>query len=390
MELPSSSWTQPNQPTIKQMAADRSIRCLSALSGASSSRVLNLAAIALAQTDNANHREAPLFQSKVINGSIILKHRLRADETDHFTDRRALATKVIVPFQKTDLRFGGQSLFVGQRGFESLLYEVGNYKDEADMKRDLDVLRLIDKVPSLDPFLLREHLRGNDIVPDASYFEISSADQRRMYEYASVEVSRLTALANGNSGGGKSASTGRMVAALLSSEVNEKLEPLRLTLNLNAEEFCEGVFSWRGFIYYKWSLNEFWPSLIDALRAIRAIRPIGKADPEQNAFIAASKNAIILGAKENSDAVRRVIAIYDDAYASLIERQDPKTFREFLLSAPSMFLDMGEKMGAMSHITSFWQYRFPKGTRNSADADELTTIFQDFVRSFGMETKLAA
>jgi hypothetical protein len=33
------------------------------------------------------------------------------------------------------------------------------------MKRDLHLLRLIDKVPSLDPFLLREHLRSNDIRP---------------------------------------------------------------------------------------------------------------------------------------------------------------------------------------------------------------------------------
>jgi hypothetical protein len=368
------------------MAIDRTVRSLNLLSGASSSRVLNLLAIGQAQTENLGHRSAPLFESPIINNSIILKHRLRADEIDMFSVRRVLATKIIVPFERSDLRVGGRSLFVGQVGFEPMLREVGNYKDAMDMKRDLDVLRLIDGVPSLDPFLLREHLRGNDIKPDPSYFEISAADQQRMHDYAAIEISRLTAMASGKVSGAHSVSTGRMVSALLSSEVNEKLEPLRATLNLNPDEFCEGVFSWRGFIYYKWCLGEFWPNLIKALKDLKAIRPVGKVSAEQIAFLNASKEAIIRGARDSSNAVRKVIDVYDNAYASLIDRQDPKMFREFLLSAPALFLEIGEKMGAMSHVTSFWQYRFPPGAPRTADGDELTTIFQDFTRSFGLES----
>ena len=373
------------------MATDRTVRSLSALSGASSSRVLNLLAIGLTQAENQGHRNAPLFGSFIINNSIILKHRLRADEIDLFPVRRVLATKVIIPFERSDLKVGGRSMFIGQQGFETLLREVGNYADDAEMKRDMDVLRMIDSVPSLDPFLLREHLRGNDIHPDSSYFEISVADQQRMHDYAAIEISRLTAMASGKGGGGAhSASTGRMVSALLSSEVNEKLEPLRATLNLNPEEFCEGVFSWRGFIYYKWSLGEFWPNLIKTLKDLKAIRPMGKVNSEQTAFLNASKEAIIRGARDNSNAVRKVIDVYDNAYASLIERQDPRTFRDFLLSAPSLFLEIGEKMGAMSHVTSFWQYRFPPGAPKVADAEELTNIFQDFTRSFGLDNMVAA
>lgn len=370
------------------MAADRSVRCLSALGGATSSRVLNLVALGLANAGNDDYRKAPLFTSKIINGAIILKHRLRADEMDCFITRRALSTKIIIPFERADLSAGGQSLFVGQRGFEQLLRDVGNYKDLSEMKHDLEVLRLIDALPSLDPFLLREHLRSHDIAPDSSYFEISAADQQRMYGYAEQEVSRLTALANGQ--GGQSASTGRMVAALLSSEVNEKLEPLRATLSLGPEEFCEGVFSWRGFIYYKWCLDEFWPDLIRALRDIKSIVPTGKVTSEEKNILNEGKNLILRGAKTNSDGVRRIISIYDDAYASLIEQQKPKLFREFLLSAPSLFLEIGEKMGAMQHITSFWKYRFPAGATKNVDAEELVSIFRDFTKGVASEIPAAA
>jgi hypothetical protein len=288
------------------MTADRSVRSLSGLEGASSNRVLNLIAIAEANADNEKHRTAPLFASPVINRSLILKHRLRADEVDFFATRRALVTKIIIPFERTDLKFGGRSLFVGQRGFDEMLQDVGNYRERADWKRDLDVLRLIDSVPSLDPFLLREHLRCNDILPDSCYFAISPADQQRMHDYAANEISRLTALANGN--GRQNAATSRMVAALLSSEVNEKLEPLRATLCLRPGEFAEGVFSWRGFIYYKWCLDEYWPNLIRALRGIKAMSPIGKVTAEERAILECG-NVILRGARASSVEIRRIIGI---------------------------------------------------------------------------------
>ena len=39
----------------------------------------------------------------------------------------------------------------------------------------------------------------------------------------------------------------------------------------------------------------------------------------------------------------------------------PTAFRDFLLSAPSMFLSIGEAVGIIKHINSFWRFRFPAG-----------------------------
>ena len=360
------------------MKADRSVRSLSALSTASSSRVLNLVAIAEANADNEGHRTAPLFVSSVFNHSLILKHRLRAGEVDSFAERRALATKVIIPFERHDLKCGGHSLFLGQSGFEELVREIGNYRGQGDLKRDLDVMRMIDSLPSLDPFLLREHLRCGDIYPDACYFATSDADKRNMYDYAAQELERLTMMANGSKWHG---ATGRMVSALLSNDVDERLEPLRVTLGLRPAEFSEGVFSWRGFIYYKWSLDKHWPQLIRAMKGIRTILPIGKMTGEERAILEASKNVILRGAKANSLVIRKIISIYDTAYAHLVEHHNPKLFRDFLLGAPQLFLEIGERMGALSHIASTWNHGFPMGAPRTADASELIAILRDFAKS---------
>ncbi len=169
---------------------------------------------------------------------------------------RAVATKILIPFDSLDLRAGGRSLFVDQRGYVESLAQAGNYTPES-LERDMSVLRLLSAVPSLDPFLLREHLRNNKIEVAPCYFAISEGDQERMYKFVREEMSKLVALAGGS---GSDVSSNRLVSAMLSNEVDEKLEPLRLTLNLTGNDFREGVFSWRGFLYYKWSMGKFWPT----------------------------------------------------------------------------------------------------------------------------------
>lgn len=373
------------------MAVDRSYRSLTALSGASTSRVLNLLAISQAHGGDTEFHQNPMFTSQHLNNSIIVKHRLRSDEVDLFSGSIAIGTKVIIPFEAADLRSGGKSLIVRQRGYEGMLREVCHYGENHNPSRDMHVLELLDSIPSLDPFLLREHLRNNGFTPDQKYFNISEADQERMFYHTAAEIGRLIEMANGSAAGQKSA-TARMVEALLSSEVTDKLEPLRITLGMDKDDFREGIFSWRGFIYYKWSLSDLWPDLISTLRQVKTLHPTGAIDPEQKAYLATARHVIIRGAKRNSDDIRRILSVYSDAYKSLIDNRDARRFRDFLLKAPSMFLEIGEKMGAMSHITSFWKFRFGGGAVRIMDAEELVAIFQDFSKSVSTDagTELAA
>ena len=99
-------------------------RSLGALEkSASTSRVLNLLAVAKANAGRAEHAEAPFFKNRVLNSAIVVKHRLRSDDMFLFDDFRATATKVIIPFERGDLNLGGRSFFIGQRGWSDLLQE---------------------------------------------------------------------------------------------------------------------------------------------------------------------------------------------------------------------------------------------------------------------------
>jgi hypothetical protein len=362
---------------------------LVSLGGASTSRVLNLVSIGQAKSGEAEYGAAPMFLSPVVNSSILVKHRLRPHESYMFREATAVATKIIVPFDPRDLRLGGRSFFVGQKGFREALQDIGHYGD-GGLERDLEVMNLIGQVPSLDPFLLREHLKLHSYNIADCYFQISPGDLARMYEFAAKDVLAFLELVTGV--GKADASAARLVSALLSNDVTEKLDPLRATLMLEGKEFREGVFSWRGFLYYKWSLHQILPDLGAVVKELQQIRAGGTPNRDDLAYIEGAKKTIVAAISAAGMSVKKILRIYDNAYATLTQQRQPKAFRDFLLSAPHLFLELGDRMGAISHIISFWRYRFRPGVPPRADADELCAIFQDFESGFAanLQAGLAA
>ena len=81
----------------------------------------------------------------------------------------------------------------------------------------------------------------------------------------------------------------------------------------------------------------------------------------------------------------QALQVYDDAFRDLTVNSNPIAFRDFLLKAPEMFLTLGEKIGVISHIASFWRYRFPAGKPPVADLMEAVDILQEFEAGLGCE-----
>src|SRR6201999_2203781 len=93
----------------------------------------------------------------------------------------------------------------------------------------------------------------------------------------------------------------RLVQKILSATVDAETEPLRLTLRLEKREYQEGVFCWKGFLYYKWTMSEALPDVARVADAIGAVRPRGGSDSETLALIDKTRSSLrasILGALE--------------------------------------------------------------------------------------------
>jgi hypothetical protein len=356
------------------MLADRSFRSLENLERTSSTaRVLNLLKVSREHEGDWDWKEKPLFLTPELNRCLLIKHRLRSNEYDRFLDGRQVALKVVIPIDRRDLKTGGRYIFVGQVNYEKAILEAfGIGIDHPDCM----ILDVMDRTPSLDPFLLREQLSRVGVEPADCYFSLSESDFKSMLEFVRSEITPLVKMSMITSAAGVR-SIERMASKILSNVPGEDTNILGTTLRMSPAEYHNGVFCWKGFLYYKWSLGVLMKDVVAVSAKLDSIRPRGPVDTISNNYINRSRKTVQDRIVRTCKEVKSTLQIYDTAYADLTEEGKPMAFREFLLKAPSMFTRLGEQVGSLQHIVSFTNYRF--GARGgNIGSEELMDILIDF------------
>ena len=203
------------------------------------------------------------------------------------------------------------------------------------------------------------------------------------------EITKLIELAYRDVTGGMESNTTRLVEALLSAKTDARLEPLRLTLRLEPENYKEGIFAWKGFLYYKWVLNSLWPDLKEVFAELGKVRVIGQMDRQTAMELEATKGRLRTKLERQVKTVMGHLNVYDETFAQLTGEGNAIAFRDFLLKSPDLFLSLGEGCGLISHIVTYWRYQFARGKPLYAGAVQLVDILQDFEASLGTIDDLA-
>lgn len=375
--------TQADSKSGGNQANNRDVRNLANLGEtASTSRVLNLSQVYLQSGREKEYQLRPFFRDSQLNKCILVKHTLRANERDLFGRAKRTATKVILPFDPLDLKLGGRSIFVNQTGFDAFCRAYFNM-DDILSNADVQILRLLDQLPSLDPFLMREHLGRNGFRPGACYLKISPFDVQRMVGFANAEIERLVVTAFGDGFSGEAGV--KLAGKILADELDQELAPLRRVLRMSEGEFSDGIFSWRGFLYFKWRHLELQDEMRKVLEGLASYQPVGSADDALKEYLREVRPRLartIVGAIQ---AVGRTLNVYDQSYHALVQGENAGPFRRFLLDGPGLFFELGENIGILSHIGSFWQYRMGQAMDNQRlTPTEYSDILMDFEDSLSM------
>jgi hypothetical protein len=362
---------------LKEAAGLPSLR--SVVATASSARVLDLHALAAENLDDPDYAERPMFIHPVLNRSIIVKHNV--SETDRLTSGRLEATKVIFPFDQLDLRLGGQLLFVEERDFIGLFNRHLDYTDRS-LDRDLRVLRILDKLPTLDPFLVRESLKLQQIEVGRCYYRFSESDKAEMLDFVGGEIGALIQQCFGEMRGNDKRMQ-RLAQLFLADQESPELEPLRATFRMEASEFSEALFSWKAFLYYRWRSQALSPMLKSTLSSISAIRA-GRFERDELSFVIRAKRLLEKTITNSWREVSRRLRLYDGAFSALTGRENPGGFRAFLMNGSGMFIELGERIGRLEQIVSFWAYRFGDERVTGISSDEAIEAMRDLLQTLSL------
>jgi hypothetical protein len=350
---------------------------------ASTSRILNLIRVRERHSDDAEYSQKPLFQHSRLNQAIIIKHTLRTHERHLVNSEQLTATKIIFALDHNDLRLGGFSFFVEQHNLQDALQvALGVKVSDENYESDLNILREFARLPSLDPYLLRERVQQSGTDVAALYFDISDADLIRVESYVQDEICSLVALAYDIAGNEAKAISVKLAQLIMRNEQSSALEPLRRTLRLNPSDYKEGIFGWKGLLYYKWNISELKPKIKEILGRMSTTRFI-RAHPEDEAQLNATRKAILRNVAMKFKEVQKTMVSYDEAFDALVNKKNPGTFRNFLLRAPALFNEIGQDLAAVNHICDFWEFRLPLAKPNQLEVDDAYDVYREFASALG-------
>jgi hypothetical protein len=335
------------------------IRSLASLDNViSSSRILNLNRIYIKNRLTTDYRQKPLFSNIQLNRAIILKHRLRPSERIEFTDGRSVATKILFPLDKMEIKLGAQYLFVGQKDFEQRL--CGILQDKLlNLAGDIVILQLLDSIPSLDSYLLRQFLERGGIRPADSYLENGIFDRKPVQQFILNEISTLVQMSFGLDDYGAKAPA--LIEELLSPKAAEATDGLRQTLQMEKSDYRQGLFFWKAILFYKWQMKKIIPVSEKIFREVRRIKPIGLISKSDRIKIEQMRNKVAYRFSLVFSEANDILSIYDRSYEDLVTNGNIKGFKEFLISSPQIFIKLGESYNDITHIVNFWKFRPKKG-----------------------------
>jgi hypothetical protein len=338
-------------PTISGVQSLRSITAR-----ASSARVLDLHGLAIDAASDPAHRERPMFTHPVLNRTIIVKHHPRPGEFAYATEHAAIVTKIIFPFDPDDLDLGGQFIMADDPDLAEQLELQLDYR-EGDIRRDLEVLRLIDRLPTLDPFLLREALAAQRLNVASCYFRLTPQDRTEMRDFVARQVETLIGLCF--AGVSVNADQARRLSALILADgESPELDPLRQALRMEWRDFAQAMFCWKAVLYYRWRSRALAPDLQATRRAIAGVAP-SRFDPDTAHYVRGAVGQLEALMTDSERRIGELFKIYDDVFAALTAQRTPEPFRRFLVDGPRLFARLGERMGRLEQLSSYWAHQFP-------------------------------
>jgi hypothetical protein len=81
---------------------------------------------------------------------------------------------------------------------------------------------------------------------------------KKMFEFACWEIAPLIGMSFSGGGAAIHEKTAKLAAKILADASDEEMEPLRVGMGLDRSTFDEGVFCWKGCIYYV-ECHAIWP-----------------------------------------------------------------------------------------------------------------------------------
>jgi len=346
-----------------------------------SSRVLNLLdrtlqlrqdAARKAATGGAsgNDTAALFFRTRKANNLVLLKYSPTGAERGLLADGRPVQTKLYLAFNERNIYEGGKTVLLSDPQLDAVMAEhlaASAEQNPDDFYHDRALLAVIDSLPSLDPFLIRDRLEIEAIAVNEAYLEIPPAELAAIKAFVREKMAAVASFAMQGTQSAQDSvlAVDRLTQKLWEAKDTEALRPVIDAFRIDPAEAPTIVYAWKGTIYFdfEFSRNQ------DQWKRVGSWLTAGGAVPSETGF--GSQMADIARLRDEAQhlhyqtwmKVSGLLQKYQQSFDALfVNKENGGAFIDFLKNSKETFWALGDGLSRLSHVHNVWNRsteRFP-------------------------------
>jgi len=350
----------------------------------------------------------PLFRNRYLNDSIIFK--IVDSITVRGKRQHGVETLVYFPYNYENMYEGGDSILVSDpRRAEKLLNKCGldmNREDKAEDGRwDVQIMDMIDQLPTLDPFLLKckAQQQGIEDQLNPAYFNISLEEWTRIQKPIREKIDALVRKALGMED--DDIATDPDLKIKIEQNISKFLKKIWEARDIDGiEDFVYGMemppnrapelfFAWKAICYYQVQFSEVEPAMRRLFAWIgdpKTALPVdfGGLRTEVQGQIKRDLKQLRALFRENYLSIVNMLKAYEDSYRQFIEENNPAPFKDFLGQADTHYVDLAACLSSNSHAINLLQDQIGR-TGAQITSDQHRELLDCMLGVFGIEPQSA-
>jgi len=302
--------------------------------------------------------EPYFFKMVKMHGLVLIKEPV-LDAGRRTASDSIVGTKIYIPYNQADVYEGGRSIFYDDPRLISVLNEMFGLKgvtaEQADFSHDMKVLGILDSLPSLDGFLMRDALELEGVATNDNYFEVAGSERAAIYEYIRRKFEPLVRAACSGSSS-VSSKVNQLIDKIWEAKDKDALEPLIRAFRFPDEEALAIFASWKGINFYtfeylrtKQQREQFGMWLRDNAKPRNFV---SKSDQDH---LNQLRRTAIERLRAPWNAVESITRQYEALYANFLRVPEGVVeFLDFLNKAKEIYWRMGDSLSKINHAIHCW------------------------------------
>ena len=317
----------------------------------------------------------PMFRNRYLNDSIIFK----VVDSVLIRGKRQYGVETLVyfPYNHDNIYEGGDSILISDpRRAEKLLHKCGldllREERAEDGRWDVQIMEMIDELPTLDPFLLKckAQQQGIEEHLNPAYFNISLEEWTRIQKPIRAKIDALVRKALGMDSGARAQDPDLRLK--IEENISEFLKKIWEARDIDGiEDFVYGMempperapelfFAWKAICYYQVQFSEVEPALRRLFAWIgdpKTALPVdfGGLRTETQNQIKRDLKQLRARLRENYLGIVETLKTYEESYRQFIEESNPGPFKLFLSEADTHYVDLAACLSSNSHAINLLQ-----------------------------------